>query len=85
MPTHNSRPITLSVPCDALQSIEVIAEATGKSTSDIIVRALWTYLLNEGADVLSAVRGWEQIASGEFEDIDDLIADVDDIIASSSL
>lgn len=80
-----SHPITLSIPCDVLKNIEAIAEATGHQTTEIIVRGLRTYLLNEGADVLSAIRGREQIAAGEFEDIDDLIADVDNIIASSSL
>lgn len=84
MPPQNSQPITLSVPSDVLSSIEAIAEATGRSSGFIIVRALETFLLNEGADVLSAIRGREQIAAGEFEDIDDLITDVENIIASSS-
>lgn len=79
-----SYPITISVPCDVLKNIDAIAEATGTSKSDIIVCALRTFLLNEGADVLSAIRGRDQIAAGKFEDIDDLIADVDNIIASSS-
>jgi predicted transcriptional regulator len=84
MPLKKTESVILRVPSDILASIQAIAEATDKSTSNIIVRALRTYLLNEGADVLSAIRGRDQIAAGEFEDIDDLIADVDNIIASSS-
>ncbi|KQS76394.1 ribbon-helix-helix protein, CopG family [Rhizobium sp. Leaf383] len=79
-----SESVTLRVPSDVLASIEIIAEATDRSRSYIIVRALKTYLLNEGADVLAAVRGRDQIAAGEFEDIDDLIADVDKIVAGQA-
>lgn len=84
MPLKKTESVILRVPSDILASIQAIAEATDKSTSNIIVRALRTYLLNEGADVLAAVRGREQIAAGNFEDIDDLVADVDKIIGSSS-
>ena len=79
-----SESVTLRVPSDVLASIENIAEATDRSRSYIIVRALRTYLLNEGADVLAAIRGRDQIAAGEFEDIDDLIADVDKIVAAQA-
>jgi len=82
--SQGSESVTLRVPSDILESIETIAEATDRSRSYIIVRALKTYLLNEGADVLSAIRGRDQIAAGEHEDIDDLIADVDKIIAGQA-
>lgn len=76
-----SDPITLRMPVDVLADIEAIAEATERSRSWIIVRALRTYLMNEGADVLAAIKGREQIANGEHSDIDDVIADIDRIIA----
>lgn len=76
--------VTLRVPSDVLASIEAIAKATDRSRSYIIVRALKTYLLNEGADVLSAIRGRDQIAAGDYEDIEDLIADVDKIVAGQA-
>ncbi|MCD2173016.1 CopG family ribbon-helix-helix protein [Rhizobium sp. C4] len=76
-----SDPITLRVPVEVLADIEAIAEATERSRSWVIVRALRTYLMNEGGDVLAALKGREQIAEGEHEDIDDVIADVDRIIA----
>lgn len=76
-----SDPITLRMPVDVLADIEAIAEATERSRSWIIVRALRTYLMNEGADVLAAIKGREQIANGEHVDIDDVIADIDRIIA----
>lgn len=76
-----SESVTLRVPADVLSDIETIAEATERSRSYIIVRALRTYLLNEGSSILAAVKGREQIAAGEYEDIDDVISDMDRIIA----
>lgn len=69
--------VTLRVPSDIVAELEAIAEATERSRSYIIVRALRTYLLNEGADILAAVRGREQVASGEYEDMADVLADMD--------
>ena len=51
----------------------------------MIVRSLRTYLLNEGGDILSAICGREQIAVGAYEDMDDVLADVDRIIAGMPL
>ncbi|HWU62045.1 MAG TPA: ribbon-helix-helix domain-containing protein [Ensifer sp.] len=76
-----SDPITLRVPVDVLKDIEIIAEATERSRSWVIVRALRTYLMNEGGDVLEALKGREQVAAGEHENIDDVISDMDRIIA----
>lgn len=78
---QNSESVTLRIPADVLENIELIAEATERSRSFVIVRALKTYLMNEGADVLSAIRGREQIAAGEVEDMDDVLADMERIIA----
>lgn len=82
--SQGSESVTLRVPSDVVASIEAIAEATDRSRSYIIVRALKTYLLNEGADVLAAVRRRDQIAAGECEDIDVLIADVNKIVAGQA-
>ena len=76
-----SESVTLRIPVDVLSDIEAIADATERSRSYIIVRALKTYLLNEGADIFTAIKGREQIAAGEYEDMDDVIADMDRIIA----
>ena len=64
-----------------LAEIDKIAQATERSRSYIIVRALRAYLLNEGSDILSAIKGRDQIAAGDYEDMDDVIASMDLIIA----
>lgn len=79
--SSGSESVTLRIPSEIVASIETIAEATDRSRSYIIVSALRTFLLNEGADVLAAARGRDQIASGDFEDIDAVIADMDKILA----
>lgn len=71
-----SNPITLRIPQDVLSEIEKIAETTDRSRSWIIVRALKTYLSNEGADILSIRKGREEIDAGDVEDFDEVVADL---------
>jgi predicted transcriptional regulator len=73
--------VTLRMPSDVLAEIEAIAEATERSRSQIIVRAVRAYLLQEGGDILDAIKGRAQISAGEHEDLDDVIAQMDRIIA----
>lgn len=73
--------ITTRIPDNVLADIERIAAATGRSGNWVIIRALRTYLLNEGAHILAADEGRRQIAAGNYEDIDDVIGDLDRIIA----
>ncbi|QWW71480.1 CopG family ribbon-helix-helix protein [Rhizobium sp. WYJ-E13] len=79
-----SESVTLRVPSDVIADIEAIAKASDRSRSYIIVRALRTYLMNEGADILAAIKGREQIAAGEFENMDDVIADIDRIVGGKA-
>jgi predicted transcriptional regulator len=60
-----TEPVTLRVPEDVVSDIDVIANATDRSRSYIMVRALRTYLMNEGADILASIKGRDQIAAGE--------------------
>ena len=76
-----SDPITLRIPIEVLSDIEAIAAATERSRSWVIVRALRTYLLNEGADVLAYQRGRKEIDAGDSEDLDSVLADLERIAA----
>jgi len=73
--------VTLRMPSDILSDIDRIAEATERSRSYIILRALKGYLLHEGADVLAAMEGRTQLDAGEHEDFDAVLAEMDRIIA----
>lgn len=78
-----SDPITLRIPLDVLTDIETIAEMTERSRSWVIVRALRTYLLNEGADILAFRNGQQEIANGDSdsEDFDQVITEMNRIVA----
>ncbi|CAN7643466.1 ribbon-helix-helix protein, CopG family [Rhizobium sp. LjRoot30] len=73
-----SDPITLRLPVDILADIETIAEASERTRSWVIVRALKYYLMAEGAEVLSIRRGQEDIEAGRSMDAEDLIAELVD-------
>ena len=60
-----SDPITLRLPLEVLGEIEGIAEASDRTRSWVMVRALKLYLAGEGRDILATVEGRKQIASGE--------------------
>ncbi|KQW31196.1 CopG family transcriptional regulator [Rhizobium sp. Root274] len=83
MTTKPTESVTLHMPSDVLAQVETIAEATERSRSQIIVRAVRAYLLQEGGDILNAIEGRAQIAAGEYEDFDDVIAEMDQIIAGN--
>lgn len=74
-----SDPITLRIPLDVLADVEAIAETTERSRSWIIVRALRSYLMHEGADILAYRKGRQEVADGDVEDIDDVLADMERI------
>ncbi|MFN3319588.1 MAG: CopG family ribbon-helix-helix protein [Allorhizobium sp.] len=71
-----SDPITLRIPADVLANIETIAQATERSRSWVIVRALRTYLQQEGAEILAFKKGLAEVAAGETEDLDDVLKDL---------
>ncbi|MFN7125168.1 MAG: CopG family ribbon-helix-helix protein [Allorhizobium sp.] len=73
--------VTLRIPSDILSDIDRIAEATERSRSYIILRALKGYLLHEGADLLAAIEGRAKLDAGEHEDFDAVLAEMDRIIA----
>ncbi len=72
--------ISVELPAGVMSKFEAIAEATEHSVDWVISRALKVYLLNEGRDVLNSIEGRNQIARGEFEDIDAVIADLERLI-----
>ena len=72
-----SDPITLRVPLDILEDIEKIAEASERSRSWVIVRALKYYLINEGSDILDIRKGLEDVEAGRVHDADEVFAELE--------
>ena len=74
-----SDPITLRIPIEVLQQFEAIAELTERTRSWVIVRAMKTYLAGEGRDMLAIIEGKKQIVDGQSHDMDDVLAELDEI------
>jgi len=72
--------LNVQLPANVIQKLTAISLGCDKSLDWVIARASNFYLLHEGRDVLNSIEGSDQIARGEFEDIDDVIADIERII-----
>jgi predicted transcriptional regulator len=81
VPADLSDPISLRLPVELLAEIDRIAEACERSRSWIIVRALRQYRAVEGADVLAIAEGIAQVKRGEVHDMEDVLREMDAIIA----
>ena len=79
-----SDPITMRLPVDMLKDIEKIAAGSERTRSWVIVRALKYYLAREaeGGICLSVLRGRDERDAGSGEDMDDVLAELDEIIRS---
>lgn len=73
--------LTLPIPADLLKTIDTIAEASSRSRNDVVILAVREYLRAEGDHLPEALVGKNQIAAGEFEMLDDVIADVEGILS----
>ncbi|WP_116655029.1 CopG family ribbon-helix-helix protein [Pelagibacterium sediminicola] len=79
-----SDPITLRLPVEILESIERIATISDRTRSWVMVRAMRLYLAGEGQEILNVAEGLEQLDKGEYEDMDDVIAQVEQIVRGSA-
>jgi predicted transcriptional regulator len=79
-----SDPLTLRLPVDLLRDIEAIAGACDRTRSWVIVRALKAYLMAEGGEVLDVIKAREEFAAGGGHDLDDVLAEIDAIIAGKA-
>lgn len=73
--------VTVRLPSEVIAKLDLIAQATERSRSYVILRALKGYLLQEGADIVAAIEGRSQLDAGEHEDFDAVLAEMDRIIA----
>ncbi|NTJ41695.1 ribbon-helix-helix protein, CopG family [Agrobacterium larrymoorei] len=69
----------MRLPQDILAEIEQIANACDKTRSWVFVRALKSYLATEGREIIELANAREQIEDGQCFDLDDVIAEVDEI------
>ena len=79
-----SDPITLRIPTDVLEAFERIAATSDRTRSWVMVRAMRHYLAGEGAEILDVAAGLEQLDNGQSEDMDDVIAQVEQIVRGNA-
>ncbi len=79
-----SDPITLRLPLDVLDAFERIAKTSDRTRSWVMVRAMRLYLAGEGAEILNVAAGLEQLDSGQSEDMDDVIAQLEQIVRDNA-
>jgi predicted transcriptional regulator len=80
-----SDPIAVRLPNDVLGSVNEIAEASDRSRSWVILRALRLYLASEGADILAISRARASMADQGGIDIDEVIGEVERIVSGKGV
>jgi len=76
-----SIPVSLRVPADLIETLDKIAAALERSRSWVMLRALRQYIADEGQEVLDVQEGIAEAERGETVPIEDVLAEMDAIIA----
>jgi predicted transcriptional regulator len=76
--------LSVNLPASLLRDIEMIALGAGQPSDAVVRRALELYLSSEGRDLLAVIDGRRQLDEGLHEDLDDVIADIDRIVAGNA-
>jgi predicted transcriptional regulator len=79
----SSIPVSLRVPGDLIETLDKIAVALERSRSWIMLRALRQYVADEGQEVLDVQEGLAELERGEAIPIEDVLAEMDEIIAKA--
>ena len=78
-----SIPVSLRVPGDLIETLDKIAAALERPRSWVMLRALRQYIADEGQEVLDVQEGIAEADRGELVPIEDVLAEIDEIIAKA--
>ena len=78
-----SMPVSLRVPADLIETLDKIAAALDRPRSWVMLRALRQYIVDEGQEVLDVQEGIAELDRGEGIPIEDVLAEMDEIIAKA--
>jgi predicted transcriptional regulator len=76
-------PVSLRVPSDLIETLDKIAAALERPRSWVMLRALRQYIADEGQEVLDVQEGIAELDRGEGIPIEDVLAEMDEIIAKA--
>ena len=79
----NAMPVSIRVPADVIEKLDKVAAILERPRSWVIVRAIRQYLADEGQEVLDVQEGIEELERGEGIPIEDVLAEMDEIIAKA--
>ena len=79
----NAMPVSLRMPADVVESLDKVAAILERPRSWVILRAIRQYLADEGQEVLDVQEGIEEAERGECVPIEEVLAEMDEIIASA--
>ena len=74
-------PVSIRVPADVVETLDKVAAALELPRSSVMLRAIRQYLADEGREVLDVQEGIAELDRGEFFDFDEVLAEMDEIIA----
>jgi predicted transcriptional regulator len=77
----SSMPVSLRVPADLIETLDKIAAALERPRSWVMLRALRQYIADEGQEVLDVQEGIAEAERGEVVPIEEVLAEMDEIIA----
>jgi len=78
-----SVPVWLRVPAELMATLDKIGAAMGRPRSWVMLRALRQYIADEGQEVLDVQEGIAELDRGEVVLIEDVLAEMDEIIAKA--
>ena len=78
-----SIPISLRVPAEVIETLDKIAAALERPRSWVMLRAIRQYIADEGQEVLDVQEGIAEAERGEVVPIEDVLAEMDEIIAKA--
>ena len=78
-----SMPISLRVPAEIIEALDKVAAILERPRSWVMLRAIRQYLADEGQEVLDVQEGIAELERGEGIPIEDVLAEMDEIIAKA--
>jgi predicted transcriptional regulator len=81
--SSNAMPVSVRVPADVMERLDKVAAMLERPRSWVILHAIRQYLADEGQEVLDVQEGIEEAERGEVVDFDEVMAELDEIIAQA--
>ena len=79
----NATPVSIRMPADVIETLDKIAAVLERPRSWVILRAIRQYLADEGREMLDVQEGIAELDRGEGIPIEDVLAEMDEIIAKA--